>query len=191
MRGRLLNEIRNCKLCKQDLPCEPKPILNFVKSTPLVLIGQAPGLKTHNIGTPWADQSGERLREWLGLTEAQFYNVDLLALVPMGFCYPGKGKTGDLPPMKRCAPTWHDQIFNYMDNIKLKIFIGNFAYKYYFPQDELSLTEKIKMSKIDKYILLPHPSPRNNIWLKKNQWFEQDYLPLVQKKIKQLVNKYG
>lgn len=187
----LLNKIKSCELCVKDLPCAPKPILNFNKTTPLVLIGQAPGFKTHNAGIPWTDQSGERLREWLGLTEKQFYNVNMLAFVPMGFCYPGTGKYGDLPPMPRCAPTWHGEIFDYMENVKLRIYIGSYAYKYYFPKDKLSFTDKIKKSDLTNYILLPHPSPRNNIWLKKNSWFEKDLLPKVQKNIQRLISQYG
>ncbi len=185
----LLRKIKDCELCRKDLPCDPKPILNFKKSTPIVLIGQAPGLKTHIAGVPWADQSGERLRSWLGLSNEQFYDLDLMAFVPMGFCYPGAGKSGDLPPMPRCAPTWHDLIFKRMENIKLKIYIGSYAYKYYFKNEKITLTEKIKKMDLKNYILLPHPSPRNNIWIKKNKWFEEAYLPLIQKKIQKLVIK--
>ncbi len=180
----LLSEIRKCQICLADLPLEPKPILNFSKKSRIVLIGQAPGLKTHNIGIPWSDKSGDRLRDWLGLSSLQFYDEKLLAFVPMSFCYPGTGKSGDLPPLPKCAPTWHNVIFNYLTTLKLKIYIGDYSYRYYFPDDDKTLTEKVKEKKLKDCIILPHPSPRNNIWLKKNSWFEEDYLPLVKKKIK-------
>ena len=137
--------------------------------------------------TPWADQSGDRLKSWLGLSNEQFYDLNLIAFVPIGFCYPGAGKSGDLPPMPRCAPTWHDLIFRYMENIKLKIYVGSHAFKYYFRDEKLTLTDKIKKMELKTSIVLPHPSPRNNIWIANNKWFEKEYLPLVREKVRKFV----
>ena len=149
----------------------------------------APGTKVHASGIPWDDQSGRRLREWLDVEDSEFYDESLFAIMPMGFCYPGKGKSGDLPPRKECAPLWHDKLLAQMPNIQLTLLIGQYAQKHYLKDGFKSLTERVKnWQDIDSNILpLPHPSPRNQIWLKKNPWFEQELVPHLQTRISDLI----
>jgi uracil-DNA glycosylase len=185
MSGILSKKIKNCTICKDDLLLGPKPIFQFNKKSKIIIIGQAPGVKTHNSGIPWDDKSGERLRQWLGVTEDQFYDPSLFAIVPMGFCYPGKGKTGDLPPRKECAKEWMEPIRKYLTNIKFEIYIGKYACDYHFSKYKNLTTLIAEQAKIkNNKIVLPHPSPRNNIWLKKNEWFEKDLILDIQKRIK-------
>lgn len=155
-----------------------------------MIIGQAPGKKVHETGIPWDDASGIRLREWLGVSEEEFYNEKIIGLIPMGFCYPGKGKSGDLPPRQECAPTWHSKIFKAVGDVRLTILIGQYAQRYYLRDSvKPSLTETVKSFKnfLPGIIVLPHPSPRNNIWLRKNPWFSKDLLPVLRKKVKAIL----
>jgi len=187
MVDKLLNEIRGCVVCKNYLPNLPKPIIHASTESKIAIIGQAPGQKVQNSGIPWDDQSGNELRRWLGVNKEQFYNNQLFALIPMGFCYPGKGKSGDLPPRLECAPLWHQQLFSHMPQIKLIILIGQYAQKYYLQHSKASsLTETVKnfSSYLPTYIPLVHPSPRNKIWQKRNLWFELEIVHVL----KELVN---
>ncbi|GAC15961.1 uracil-DNA glycosylase family protein [Aliiglaciecola lipolytica] len=161
------------------LPFDPNPIIQGSVNSQIVIIGQAPGLSAHLTTLPWNDASGKRLRTWLGMNESNFYNPEKVAIVPMGFCYPGKSKSGDLPPIKRCAEIWQHRLLASISP-KITLLIGQYAQQYYL-QDKFTVTERIKNweSYLPKYIVLPHPSPRNNIWLKKNPWFEQTVLPEV------------
>ena len=165
----ILDSILRCKNCLNTLPLEPKPILSFEGSAKILIAGQAPGIKAHESGIPWNDQSGDRLRDWLGLDNATFYNPKKIAIVPMGFCYPGKNKSGDLPPRKECEELWFDKIHAELSNIQLKIVIGSYAQEYYINTQNQSLTDIVKSWKkfLPLCFPLPHPSPRNNIWLKK------------------------
>lgn len=174
----LLEEIRQCTLCESDLPLKPRPVLNFTSEAKILLVGQAPGIKVHESGIPWNDASGKRLRDWLQISSATFYNPRNIAIVPMGFCYPGKGKTGDLPPMKQCAPTWMPQILKQLPNIQVTLLVGAYAQQYFLQKSYTGLTQAVKNYKsfLPQYLPLPHPSPRNNIWLKKNPWFEESVL---------------
>jgi uracil-DNA glycosylase len=180
-------EIKACTICASSLPLGVNPVFQYGKGSKIVIIGQAPGRKVHESGIAWDDASGNRLRNWLGVTASQFYNENLIALVPMGFCYPGKGKSGDLPPRIECAPAWHQKIFNVMGKIELTILIGQYAQAYYLKdRAKPTLTETVRafMEYLPaKIITLPHPSPRNNIWLKKNPWFEKELLPILRKKV--------
>jgi uracil-DNA glycosylase len=145
-----------------------------------VIIGQAPGQKVQNSGIPWDDLSGNELRRWLGVTKEQFYDSKLFALIPMGFCYPGKGTSGDLPPRPECAPLWHHQLLDHMKNRQLTILIGQYAQKFYLgPKFSPTLTENVMNYKdyLPEYLPLVHPSPRNKIWQKKNPWFEDEVVP--------------
>ena len=179
----LLSLIRSCQICKKNLPLQPKPILNFSKKSRIMIIGQAPGIKAHDSGKPWNDASGKRLREWLGVSEEQFYDESIFAIVPMGFCYPGKGKSGDLPPRPECSEKWMQVILNHLKNIELTILIGAYSQSCFLETKMGDLTETVKNWKTftPKLFPLPHPSPRNNIWLAKNSWFESDLVPRLQK----------
>lgn len=155
-----------------------------------MIIGQAPGSIVHQTGIPWDDASGKRLRNWLGVDQDLFYDPDLFAIVPMGFCYPGKGKTGDLPPRKECAPQWHQPLWHHLKNIQLTLLIGSYAQGYYLKNTQKeTLTETVKNFKnyLPTYLPLPHPSPRNNIWMKRNEWFERDLVPVLQSTIKEIL----
>ena len=181
----LLKEIRACTLCKEDLPFPPRPILNFEASAKILIVGQAPGTKAHESGIPWNDASGERLREWLGVSKEQFYNPKLIAIVPMGFCYPGKGSSGDLPPRPECSEKWMAPVLKHLKKIELIISIGAYSQEY-FLKSEGNVTDTVKdWQRFGPQIFpLPHPSPRNNIWLKKNPWFQKKLLPDLQKRVK-------
>ena len=179
----LLSEIKQCQICSAHLPHGTNPVLSASPQSKIVIIGQAPGRVVHQTGIPWDDQSGERLRSWLGVSNEAFYNEDIFALLPMGFCYPGKGKSGDLPPRAECAPQWHDQVLGRIEDAKLIILIGSYAQKYYLADRiKNTLTETVKhfSAYLPNYLPLPHPSPRNNIWMKKNLWFEAEVIPELQ-----------
>lgn len=186
--GALLTEIRDCEVCKRDLPSGPHPILAAHQDASIVIIGQAPGSRVHESGVPWDDASGERLREWLGIDSETFYEPSTVALVPMGFCYPGRGKSGDLPPRPECAPLWHPQVLEHLPAIKLTILIGDYAQRYYLAQErKATLTKTVQAWKEYRpaIVPLPHPSPRNNIWLSKNPWFGDEILPYLRSRVKQ------
>ncbi|TNE72858.1 uracil-DNA glycosylase family protein [bacterium] len=184
----LLSEIRACRTCEAHLIHGVNPILAASSESKIAVIGQAPGRIVHQSGKPWDDASGKRLRNWLGVTELEFYNPALFALIPMGFCYPGEGKSGDLPPRKECAPQWHSVLFKSMPAIKMILLIGNYAQSYYLNEaGKMPLTEIVKSYTLfgDMYFPLPHPSPRNNSWLKKNEWFSLEVLPALKLSVKE------
>ncbi|MBO0321091.1 uracil-DNA glycosylase family protein [Muricauda sp. CAU 1633] len=186
----LLTQIRNCTYCTEHLPLGPRPIVAAHRKSKIAIIGQAPGTKVHQTGTPWDDPSGKQLRKWLNVTEEQFYNEKIFALIPMGFCYPGKGKSGDLPPRTECAPLWHQQLMDMMPQLKLTILIGQYAQQYYLGDAmRKNLTETVKNYKnyLPNYMVLPHPSPRNRFWLSKNPWFEEQVIPQLQKAVSSTV----
>jgi uracil-DNA glycosylase len=190
---KLLLEIRQCAVCKKFLPNAPRPVLQAGVNAEIVIIGQAPGQKVQNSGIPWDDQSGNELRRWLGVTREQFYDEKIFALVPMGFCYPGKGSSGDLPPRPECAPLWHAPLLKKMKNIKLILLIGLYAQRYYLGEKlKSTLTETVKNYKayLPAFLPLVHPSPRNKIWQKKNGWFETDVIPQLQKMVKKSIQKH-
>ncbi|WP_214071427.1 uracil-DNA glycosylase family protein [Mucilaginibacter sp. dw_454] len=186
----LLNEIRLCTVCTNYLPNLPRPIVRASSSSKIVIIGQAPGQKVQNSGIPWDDQSGNELRRWLGVNKEQFYNTQLFALIPMGFCYPGKSTSGDLPPRSECAPLWHGQLLRHMPEVKLIILIGQYAQNYYLKDlKKQVLTETVRNFNdyLPTYLPLVHPSPRNKIWQKRNPWFELTVVPLLRQLINQLI----
>lgn len=182
----LLQEIRRCTVCSAHLPLGSNPVLAAHEKSKILIIGQAPGKKVHETSIPWDDPSGDNLRNWLNVSKKTFYDPEKIALMPMGFCYPGKGKSGDLPPRLECAPLWHEQLLQQMNNIKLTLLIGQYAQSYYLQdQAKRNLTETVKNydKYLPKYLPLPHPSPRNRFWLVKNPWFAEQLLPVLQKKV--------
>lgn len=190
MSASLLKEIRACSACKDHLPFPPKPVLDFSSKSKIVIIGQAPGLKVQESGIPWNDASGERLREWLGVSMDEFYEPSNFAIVPMGFCYPGNNGKGDLPPRPECAKLWMDKVLKTLKNKELVLLIGQYAQNYFLKETKKkTLTETVKnyQEYFPNYFVLPHPSPRNNIWLKKNLWFVEKNLPTLQKRIHTLI----
>ncbi len=181
----LLANIRQCTACEEHLDHGPRPIVQAGTQARIVIIGQAPGRRVHESGIPWDDPSGRRLRRWLKLTDAEFYDPHIVALVPMGFCYPGSAATGDKPPRPECAPLWHEQLLDELPEARLEIIIGTYAQKRYIVNPKKTLTETVAnwASYLPNQVVLPHPSPRNQHWLAKNPWFESDTLPPVQQLI--------
>lgn len=167
----------------------PRPIIEANSNSRIVLISQAPGRIVHESGVAWNDQSGKKLREWLGVDDDTFYNVNNFAILPMGFCYPGKAKTGDLPPRKECAPLWHEEVWKELQNVKLKIVIGSYASNYYLGTKS-NLTQKVQNFReyLPEYWTLPHPSPVNRFWRMKNPWFEEEIVPELQHKISEILS---
>ncbi len=183
---RLLNEIRSCMVCSKHLPSGPRPIVSGHPESKIALIGQAPGSKVHETGIPWDDPSGKQLRKWLGVNNEQFYDEKCFALIPMGFCYPGKGTSGDLPPRPECAPLWHKKLLHQMPHLKFTILIGQYAQRYYLgDKKEKNLTDTVRnyQKRLPDYFVLPHPSPRNRFWLTKNPWFQEEVVPALQEHI--------
>ncbi len=188
----LLADIRSCTICAKSLPYAPRPLIQASATSRILIIGQAPGEKAQQEGKLWADASGNKLRSWLGINEAEFYNDRLFALMPMGFCFPGKSRSGDLPPRPECAGTWHHRLMDTMDQVQLTILIGAYAQKYYLQSHmhrTLTATVRNYSSFLPKYLPLPHPSPRNNIWLKKNPWFESSVLPILKDNVHNIIHK--
>ncbi len=188
----LLSEIKQCTVCAQHLDLGPRPVVSGHIDSKIIIIGQAPGTKVHASGVPWDDASGKQLRKWLGVSDEDFYDAKKFAIVPMGFCYPGKGKSGDLPPRPECAPLWHDSLLAKMPNVKSIILIGMYAQQYYLKKSaKKTLTETVKNYKnyLPNYFALPHPSPRNRFWLTKNPWFDQEVLPKFRETIDSILSK--
>lgn len=179
----LLKEIRACRHCAADLPCGPRPVLQAARTARLCIVGQAPGRKVHESGIPWDDASGERLRDWLGISAAQFYDPRKVAIVPMGFCYPGKAGSGDQPPRPECAPLWHRKLHAHLRSVELTLLIGQYAQAWYLgDRRKATLTDTVKAwceYLPQGQLPLPHPSPRNLPWLAKNRWFEADLVPAL------------
>ena len=182
----LLKKVHACTICAAELPEGPRPIVSCASSARTLIIGQAPGRRVHASGIPWDDPSGKRLREWMGVDEKTFYDEARFAIMPMGFCYPGTGTSGDLPPRKECAPEWHQQILKNLPDIEFTILLSQYAISHYLPaQKGKTVTETVRTWKdhIPEFLPLPHPSPRNNRWLKNNPWFEKQVVPYLKKRI--------
>ena len=188
----LFNKIRRCEVCKDHLPLGPRPVVQLNPYSKIIIISQAPGRRVHETGIPWNDASGRKLREWMNVDEDMFYDSSVFSIMPMSFCYPGKAISGDLPPRLECAPLWHPQFFESIKNKPLIILIGQYAQRYYLKNKfNGSLTETVKnyATFLPEYFPLPHPSPRNQNWVKINPWFMKSVIPELQKRIKLAINE--
>lgn len=189
----LLDEIRSCQACSDSLPLPPRPVLSASRSARLLIVGQAPGIRVHESGIAWNDASGDRLRQWMGIDKELFYDAAKIAILPMGFCYPGKGKSGDLAPLPLCAKLWRERLHRHLPAVSLTLLIGQYAQRYYLTglaprgvkSGFSSVTETVQnwRQHLPDFLPLPHPSPRNNIWLRKHAWFEQEVLPALRQQV--------
>lgn len=189
----LLREIRACRICESYLEHGVRPVLGVGEGARILIAGQAPGIRVHRSGVPWNDPSGDRLRAWLGVDRETFYDTSRFAIVPMGFCYPGTetGK-GDLPPRPECRETWHDRLMASMSGIELTLCIGRYAIDYHLPDRKgaaLTATVMAWRELMPTHLALPHPSGRNNGWLKRNPWFEAEVLPLLRERVSGLIGR--
>ncbi|MGB1243875.1 MAG: uracil-DNA glycosylase family protein [Porticoccaceae bacterium] len=185
----LVTEVRACTICEPHLPNGVRPVLQVNSDAKILIAGQAPGRRVHATGIPFDDPSGDRLRDWMGVTREQFYNPQLFAIVPMGFCYPGTGNSGDLPPRPECAATWRARLLRQLPRIETTLVIGKYAHDYHFGKSNLTVTRLVEnwQQHWPRRLPLPHPSPRNNIWLKKNPWFETKVVPVIRARITHLL----
>jgi uracil-DNA glycosylase len=186
----LLREVRACRLCEAALPLGPRPVLQASAGARLLIVGQAPGTRVHASGVPWSDASGRRLREWLQLDEATFYDAGRVAILPMGLCYPGRAGSGDAPPRPECRRTWHPRLLPLLPDVELVLLIGQYAQAYFLGGDrKATLTDTVRAWRdyLPRYLPLPHPSPRNVAWFKANPWFEADVLPTVRGRVHELL----
>lgn len=181
----LVRRVRACTICKDVLPYGPRPVVQLSESSRILVVGQAPGRRVHDTGLPFNDPSGDRLREWMGVTRDTFYDEQKLAILPMGFCYPGTGKSGDLPPRPECAPAWRQALLDRLPDIALTLVIGRYAHAWHLPDGEASVTGNVK--NWERYwpevVPMPHPSPRNNLWLRRNPWFEEVTVPALRARV--------
>lgn len=185
----LLDEVRACVLCAEHLPLGPRPVLQAHPSARILIAGQAPGRKVHETGVPFNDASGDRLRAWLGISRDVFYDARQVAILPMGFCFPGTGKSGDLPPRPECAPAWRAALLSHLQRLQLTLVIGQYAQAYHLPDAGPTLTDTVQgwRAHWPHTVPLPHPSPRNNPWLKRNPWFEAELIPALQARVAQVL----
>lgn len=189
----LTKEIRSCNICAEYFEHEPRPIVQLNPMARILIAGQAPGQVVQRTGIPFNDASGDRLRDWMGVTREVFYTDHAIAILPMCFCYPGSNKNGDRPPRKECAEAWRHQVIALLPNIRLTLLVGSYAMDWHLKdRTKINLTETVKAWKeyLPEYLPLPHPSPRNNIWLKKNPWFESIVLPELKNRIKNVLDKH-
>lgn len=193
---RLVSDIRACRVCiesprNKPLPHEPRPVLRVSRTARICIVGQAPGTRVHASGTPFTDPSGDRLRDWMGVTPEEFYDVSRLAIVPMGFCFPGlDAKGGDLPPRRECADAWREPLFELLPQIELTLLVGQYAQAWHLGaarKESLTATVSAWKEYYPRFLPLPHPSWRNNAWIKKNPWFEEDLLPVLKREVRRLI----
>lgn len=184
----LLADVRACRHCR-DLPLGPRPVLQAAASARILIAGQAPGRKVHASGQPFTDASGDRLRDWLGIGPDVFYDAQQVAIVPMGFCYPGSGPAGDLPPRPECAPRWREKVLGKLPHLELTLVIGQYALAYHLPQAGSTVTEAVQTWREHwpQVVPLPHPSPRNNRWLRSNPWFEAELVPALRARVAEVL----
>lgn len=186
----LLQKIRGCDVCINDLPLGCHPVVQLSVTSKIIIISQAPGRRVHETGIPWNDRSGDTLRKWLNVDKETFYDSSVFSIMPMSFCYPGKGISGDLAPRAECAPLWHPRILKNFKSTPLILLIGQYAQRYYLNKEiKSSLTETVKSYQefLPKYFPLPHPSPRNQNWVKINSWFMEESIPELRKRINERI----
>ncbi|MDE2613631.1 MAG: uracil-DNA glycosylase family protein [Burkholderiales bacterium] len=187
----LLAQVRRCRICADVLPLGPRPVFQLDPAPRILVASQAPGRKVHETGLPFNDASGERLRRWLGVTREEFYDPHLMAIVPMGLCYPGRGRSGDLPPRPECAPQWRAPLLAHLGRLELTLAIGQYALAWHLSDERGNLTQVVRRWREfwPRVVPLPHPSPRNNGWLAQNPWFERELVPQLQQRVAQLLRK--
>lgn len=185
----LLREVRRCALCAGNLPLGPRPILQCHASARILIAGQAPGRKVHETGVPFDDPSGDRLRRWLGVSKETIYDERQIAILPMGFCFPGSSKSGDLPPRSECAPAWRAELLGHLANLKLVLVLGQYAQAYHLPEAGLSVTAAVQSWRQHwpHMLPLPHPSPRNNRWFAQNPWFDVEVVPALRSRVAEVL----
>lgn len=185
---RLLRDVRACQICSAALPLGPRPVLQVASSARLLIIGQAPGSKVHQSGVPWDDSSGDRLRDWLKLDRSVFYDAARVAIVPMGFCYPGAGDSGgDKPPRPECAPLWHEPLLGFLPDVRLTLLIGQYAQRHYLVSErKATMTETVRAFSEyrPRFFPLPHPSWRSVVWMRNHPWFEEAVIPELRKAVR-------
>jgi len=184
----LLKEVLSCTICSPHLPHGVRPVLQIQPQARILIVGQAPGRKVHESGVPFLDASGDRLRDWMGVTSEVFYDAGRVAILPMSFCFPGSRMSGDLPPRPECAPAWRSKLFGHLQHLELTILIGKYAQAYHLNSRE-TLTKTVgSWQKVWPGVVpLPHPSPRNNIWLHRNPWFEEEVIPQLQRRVREVL----
>ena len=184
----LVGDVRACAICAEHLPLGPRPVLQVDPAARVLIVGQAPGRKVHESGVPFDDPSGVRLRDWLGLTPSEFYDPTLVAILPMGFCYPGTGRSGDLPPRPECAPAWRERLLAGLTNVQLTVVIGQYAQAWHLRNAPRSVTDTVAAwgQFWPDVVPLPHPSPRNNMWLRRNPWFATELLPRLRDRVTEI-----
>ncbi|MBT5050435.1 MAG: uracil-DNA glycosylase family protein [Rhodospirillaceae bacterium] len=191
--SRLLRDVRGCNLCAEKLPLGPRPVVKGTPSARIMIVGQAPGTKVHQSGVPWDDASGRRLRDWLDLDDGTFYDEDLIAIVPMGFCYPGANpKGGDNPPRPECAPLWHPPLRGALPHIELTLLVGQYAQRWYLKgRMKKTMTETVRSFRdyLPEFLPTPHPSWRTTAWQNKNPWFEAEIVPDMRRRVHELIAK--
>ncbi|QSP93546.1 uracil-DNA glycosylase family protein [Marinobacter salinisoli] len=181
----LVRRVRACTLCREVLPHSPRPVIQLSEAARILVVGQAPGRRVHETGLPFNDPSGDRLREWMGITRDTFYDEQQLAILPMGFCYPGTGKSGDLPPRPECAPAWRQVLLDRLPNIELTLLIGQYAQNWHLPAGGKTVAENVSQWRRywPEVMPMPHPSPRNNLWLRRHPWFETEAVPALRERV--------
>ncbi|MEO8123839.1 MAG: uracil-DNA glycosylase family protein [Burkholderiales bacterium] len=188
----LLRAVRACEVCAAHLSLGPRPVVQAGATARILIVGQAPGAKVHASGIPWSDKSGERLRSWMGIDASVFYDERKVAIMPMGFCYPGRAASGDLPPRRECAPLWHDRLLAQMPRIELTLLVGAYAQAHFLKRTghaSVTATTRDWRALAPRIIPLPHPSPRNVAWFMNNPWFEGEVLPVLQRRVRRLIGK--
>ena len=187
----LLAAVRGCRACEAHLPLGPRPVLRAAVSARILIVGQAPGLRVHTTGVPWDDPSGTRLRDWMGVSKDAFYDESRIAIIPMGYCYPGRGNGGDLPPRRECAQLWLDHLLARLPRIELTLLVGLYAQRHFLGghrKPSLAATIEAWREYSPTYLPLPHPSPRNTPWLQRNSWFERQLLPELRSRIEAILH---